>query len=111
MSDLQVFINNEVVFEFDRNFSVGDEQLAFLDKMDADMDKGIKIYGELLKNPDSQQRATFVTMNLIRALKQDNDAIITASCAYLLNRNPDLIEVHANDHEQSIKIEFITEEE
>ena len=109
MNKLAVFINNENVFEFYRELTFADQQLSFLDKMDSDMDNGIKIQGELLTNPDSQQRASFVVMNLIKALQQDNEAVITASCAYLVNRFPKLIEVHANDHGNTVKIELIDE--
>jgi len=80
---------------------------VFLDNMDADMERGIKIQGERITSPDKQQRARFVVMNLIKALQQENNAIISASCAYLINRHPTLLEVHANDHEGSVKIEFI----
>jgi UDP-glucose 6-dehydrogenase len=62
------------------------------------MESAIKIHGELLLNPASQQRATFVIMNLITALQQGNEAVKYASCAYLVSRHPRLIEVHANDH-------------
>ena len=110
MNKLAVLINNEIVFEFDRELTFADQQLVFLDRMDSDMDSGIKIHGELIMNPDSQQRANFVVMNLIKALQQDNEAVITASCAYLVNRFPRLIEVHANDHGKSVKIELIEED-
>ena len=109
MDKLAVFINNEIVFEFKRDLTFEDQQLAFLDKMDSDMESGVKIHGELLINPAARQRATFVAMNLIKALQQGNDAVISASCAYLVNRNPALIEVHANDHDNAIKIELIEE--
>jgi len=109
MSKLAVLVNNEIVFEFDRDMIFGEQQLAYLDRMDSDMESGIKIQGELLVNPDSQQRATFVVMNLIKALQQDNEAVISASCAYLVNRHPALIEVHANDHANAVKIELIEE--
>jgi len=107
MDNLTIYINNEVVLEFRRDYHIDDEQLAFLDRMDANMDKGIKIYGELLENPNSRQRATFVTMNLIKALQQDNQAIQTASCVYLINRMPELIEVHAKNSDNKIIIELI----
>lgn len=109
MDKLTVLINNEIVFEYDRNLTFADQQLAFLDRMDADMERGIKIQGELLVNPDSQQRETFVAMNLIKALQQDNEAGISASCAYLVSRHPALIEVHANDQDNAVKIELIEE--
>ena len=110
MDKLTVFINNENVFEFDRDLTFSDQQLAFLDKMDSDMDKGIKMHGELLTSPDNQQRATFVAMNLIKALQQDNEAVKTSSCAYLVNRLPALVELHANDHGKTVKIELVEEE-
>ena len=110
INKLSIFISNENVFEFDRKLLLVDEQLAFLDKIDSDMDKGIKVNGELLASPDKQQRATFIAMNLLKALQQENDAIITASCVYLLNRFPRLIEVHANNHDKTINIDLIEED-
>ena len=109
MNKLVVFVNNEIVFEFDRDLTFEDQQLAFFDRMDSDMESGIKMHGELLLNPGSQQRATFVAMNLIKALQQGNEAVKSASCAYLVNRHPALIEVHANDHADTVKIELIEE--
>lgn len=110
MKKLVVFVNNEIVFEFDREISFEEGQLAFLDKMDSDMDKGIKIRGELISSPDSMQRAMFIAMNLIKGLQQNNEAVIASSCAYLTNRNPVLAEVHANDLEGSVDIEFREEQ-
>jgi len=109
MNKLAILVNDEIVFEFDRDLIFEDQQLAFLDQMDSDMESGIKIHDELLVDPDSQQRATFIAMNLIKALQQGNEAAISASCAYLVNRFPVLIEVHANDHGNTVKIELIEE--
>ena len=107
MNKLIIFVNNENVFEFDKNSTLEGQQLAFLDKMDSDMKEGIKLSGELFRGPDSHQRSTFVAMNLIKALQQNNQAAIFASCAYLINRHADVLEVHANDHDNNISIEFI----
>ena len=110
MNKLSVLVNNEPVFEFDRDITFDEHQLVFLNRMDSDMDKGIKVRGHLQVDPDSEQRATFVVMNLIKALQQNNEAVVSASCAYLVNRHPALIEVHANDDVDSVKIELIEEE-
>jgi hypothetical protein len=110
MKKLTVFVNDQVVYEYDRERTFDDRQLEFLDKMDSDMARGIKIQGELITRPDSKQRATFVAMNLVKALQQENEAKIAVSCAYLSQRQPQLIEVHANDHEQKVKIELVEEQ-
>jgi hypothetical protein len=107
MKTLSVFINDQLVYEYDKDKSFDDRQQAFLDKMDSDMNRGLKIQGELITTPDSQQRAKFVAMILIKALQQEKDAIISASCAYLVNRQPSLIEIRVNDHENTVNIELI----
>ncbi|MGD8783479.1 MAG: hypothetical protein PVF28_00935 [Thioalkalispiraceae bacterium] len=110
MKKLTVFVNDQSVFDYATETELSMEKLAFLDKMDSDMDRGIKIHGELIARPDSQQRAMFVAMNLIKALQQDKQAIISASCAYLANRQPGLIEIHANDNGDKLDINFVEEQ-
>lgn len=109
MDNLTIFVNKQPVFECDRDMPMPDDKLAFLDKMDSDMGRGIKIQGELIRDPDVQQRAKFMAMNLIKALQQDNQAVIQASCAYLVNRLPGLVEVQVNEEGRQINIEFVEE--
>ncbi|MEJ2142317.1 MAG: hypothetical protein P8Y24_08180 [Gammaproteobacteria bacterium] len=109
MKTLTIYVNEEAVYEYDRDTHLEESQLAFLDKMDRDMGRGIKVKGELIANPDKKQRANFVVMNLIKAMKQDNDAIISVSCAYLANRIPALVEVHANKNNDAMNIDLIEE--
>lgn len=108
MAIVNVLVNDQVVHEYDRDTALDEQQLAFLDKIDSDMDRGIRIRGELISNPDAGQKAMFVAMNLVRALQQGNEAVVAVSCAYLANRNPALTEVHARDHENTVVIEFGT---
>ena len=109
MKKLTIFANDQIAYEYDKDITLEQGQLAFLDKVDSDMDRGIKIQGKLISSPDSKQRATFVAMNLIRALQQDNQPIIYSSCAYLANRFPRLVEVHANDQGNTVNIELVEE--
>lgn len=109
MKTLTVFINDQIAHEYDKELTIDEQKLTFFDKMDADMDQGIKIQGKLIPSPDLKQRATFVAMNLIRALQQDNQAIISASSAYLANRLPSLAEVHARDQGNTVNIELVEE--
>lgn len=109
MNKLSVLINDQLTFEYDCSTELDDKQLEFFDKMDGDMDRGFKFYGELVADSDSKQKATFVAMNLLRALQQEDKAKIMVSCAYLSSRLPNVIEVHAKDQDGRIKIEFIEE--
>lgn len=110
MSKLSLLLNNEVVYDHDRDIHLEDQQLAFLDKMDADMSKGIKISGQLITNPDEDQRLKFIVLNLIKGLKQENEAVISSSTAYLVARRPALVEVHITDGDSGIDIEFVDEQ-
>jgi len=106
MNKIKLFVNGQVAFDFDKDMVLDESHLTFIDKMDSDMKKGIKINGELFSNPDKLQRAEFTVMNLIRALQQENQAIVEASCAYISNRLPEIYEVHVKSHESGVKVEF-----
>jgi len=107
MSKIILLVNDKVAFDFDKDMSLDESQLTFLDKMDSDMKKGIKINGQLFSNPDEKQRAEFTVLNLIRALQQENQAVVSASCAYISNRLAEINEVHVNDHESGVKVVFL----
>jgi len=109
MKKLNIYIDDESVLEYDSSQSLDEQQLAFLDKMDRDMEKGIKLQGELIANPDKQQRAKFVALNLLRAISHDNQASISVSCAWLANRFSNLIEVHINQTDGTIEVELVEE--
>ena len=109
MNIITFFVNDQLVFEYDRDTVLQNEQLDFLDKMDTDMDRGVKIRGELLSDPDSQQRATFVALNLLRAMQQENQGAIAVSCAYLSTRLPGLHEVHVSNEEGAVTVELLEE--
>jgi len=85
---LTIYINDEVIFDYDGAIDLEQSQVEFLEKMDTDMNRGIKLQSKAIDNPDTDQRAMFVVMNLIRALQQENNAVITVSCAYLTHKNP-----------------------
>lgn len=109
MKKMSVFVNDAIAFEYDKEITLDDSQLAFLERMDRDMDRGFKINGEMYTQPDTKQRARFVTMNLLKALQQENSAAIAVSCAYLSKRIPTLIEIHARDQDDKVNIELVEE--
>ena len=106
MDTLTIIVNGELAYEYDKATELSEQQLTFLDKMDEDMARGIKIRGELISTPDRQQRATFIAMNLLKALMQQDEAKIMVSCAYLCSRFPTLTEVQASDQDDGVAIEL-----
>ena len=67
MNSLTIFVNEQAVYEYEGATTLNDGQLEFLDKMDSDMDRGLKIQRELINQPSPRQRATFVALNLSAA--------------------------------------------
>jgi len=106
---LLVFVNNKSVFKYGFSIELDDQQRVFLDTMDSDMSRGFKISGEMITEPNEEQRAKFVAMNLIKALQQDNEASVMSCCAYLVQRQPKLREVRVSDGNEGVVVEFVVE--
>jgi hypothetical protein len=109
LKKLVLVVNGEPVREYDRGKTLAEGQLAYLDKMDSDMGRGIRIHGEHINAPDDEQRALFIAMTLLRTLQQGNEAAATACFAYLARCKPNLVEIHADDQDDGVHIEFIPE--
>lgn len=92
---LVVLINGESQLEYDRGKPLPESQLQYLDRMDEQMNAGIRLASEWVEHPDGLQRAKFVAMHLVDALQQGHEAPVAASCAYLASRLPDLKQIKA----------------
>ena len=110
---MAVFLNGEALIEYDRSKSLTEGQQAYLERMDKQMDQGITSADQSIPHPDSQQRAQFVALNLINALRTDDEARIAATCAYLANRHPDFKQVRAdiNQDNGAVLIDLVTDQE
>lgn len=106
-----VLVNGQAIVEYDRSQSLPAHQRAFLDKMDGDMDEGFTLGGEFIADPDQVQRAQFVAINLVHALKSENDALAAASCAYLASRLPELRQLRADDVAGGTHMDLVFDEE
>lgn len=104
-------MNGQPVIEYDRSKRLPGHQRSFLDKMDMDMDKGIRMNGRSTENPDLGVRLQYIAMHLIQAIQKDNEPMISAMCAYLANRTPDLKKVVAEDQGENISIDLVFNEE
>ena len=109
---LAVLLNGEAVLEYDRDVTLTDAQRDSLQKMDSKMDKGFELAGEQITSPDKNQRFQFITMNLIQSLlKEENEALIAASTAYLAENLPDLKQVTADDRSGQMIIDLVFDKE
>ena len=107
MSDsMVVLVNGEALFEYDRTKILPEQQKQYLDRMDQQMDNGITLGDESVGDPSQQQRAQFVSLTLLNAIKYDNEAVIAAMNSYLAIRYPDMKQVKADRDEDSGKVMF-----
>ena len=104
---LEIFLNGKLIIEYERNQRLPGKQREFLDAMDLDMDQGINLDGTVINSPTSQQRSHYVSLKLIQALRSNNHGMITASCAYLANRQPRLHQIKADEEGEAITLELV----
>lgn len=104
---MAVVMNGEAKVEYDRQKPLPGIQRRFLDKMDADMNLGLTLNGERIAEPDLTQRAQFVALHLVHALKSDDDERIAALCAYLANRLPELHQIAIQEHGEEVAIDLV----
>ena len=108
---MQVIVNGQSQIEYDRNKSLPENQLEYLDKMDQEMDSGFELAGEQIDEPDLLQRAQFVAGYLAQALFSENDQMIAASCSWIAVRLPDLKQVKILQDDKQISIDLVFDEQ
>jgi len=108
---LAVLLNDIAQLEYDRDKPLPPHQAAYLDKMDTKMDKGIMVGEATIENPDINQRAQFITANLLSAMKSNDEEMTAALCTWLANRLPDLKQVKIDEKGDRIAIDLVFDEE
>ena len=108
---MAVFLDGIAQLEYDRSKLMPDHQAAYLDKMDTKMDAGIFLDGEMIANPDLDQRTRFAAANLAAALKNNDESMAAAMCSYMAIRMPELKQVKIEDDDGEISIELIFDED
>jgi len=108
---LYIELNGASVIEYDRNIRLPGHQRRFLDKMDEDMSDGIELVGEAIEQPNPVQRAQFVAIQLLTAMRQNEEGLIAATCAYLANRYPEMRKVVAKELGDNVSLDLVFNEE
>ena len=107
---LSVYINGEKVLEYDKNTRHPGKQRQYLDGMDIDMDEGIELNDEMITSPDKMQRVNYVAISLLYGIHSESDGMISATCAYLANRAPELKQIRAVEKGEEITMDLIFNE-
>jgi len=106
-SIMAVLLNGIAQLEYDRGKLLPAQQAAYLDRMDATMDNGIRLGNEIVRNPDRNQRAQFAAANLVHALKTDDESMAAAMCSYLAIRLPELKQVLIEEVAGTVSVELV----
>lgn len=104
---LAVVIDGQKILHYDRNNTLPQVQQQYLDKMDQKMAQGIEYGTEVIGQPSNTQRAQYVANLLINALKENDDPLAAATCAYLATRFPDLQQVKSRQKNGNNLIELV----
>lgn len=108
---LAVLLNGIAQLEYDRDKPLSEYQTSYLDAMDAKMDAGIDIDGQLIEQPDINQRVQFVAANMLNAMKNDEEGMTSALCSYIASRLPDLKQVKITEDDNSVTIDLVFDED
>lgn len=107
---LIVLLNGVSQLEFDRDKVLPTRQQEYLDRMDAQMDGGITLEDGRIDSPDAMQRARFVAVNLVQAVRNAEASVAAAMCAYLAVRLPELRQVSATEEGETVLIDLVFDE-
>ena len=106
-NNLAVVVNGELIVQYDRAKPLPGQQRAYLDRLDERMDRGFELNDTRIDAPDVAQRAQLITLHLIDALNNNEDSLISALCAWLANRLPDLKQVKVDGKGAEVAIDLV----
>ena len=107
-------LEGQEVLTYDRAIALTDQQKTYLEDMDRTLEEGFVLAGQKVEQPDLEQKTQFVALNLVQALKKEDDKMAIILFSYLVDRMPDLKQARAKVKEtksgDKIGVEFIFDE-
>ncbi len=100
---LAILLNGIAQLEYDREVALVAKQADYLEKMDQQMAKGVRLGDETIDTPELEQQAQFVASNLYHAIRADNESAAAAMCSWLAVRIPELKQVQMSDVQGDVK--------
>jgi|GEM_PF-298608 len=108
---LVVTMNATPMLEYDRSKNLSQTQKQSLLLMEEKLAQGISLHGQFIAKPTLEQRIEFVTANLISAVIKDEEVMAAASCAYVAQALPELLQIKAVEKQGEVTIELVFDKE
>jgi len=106
---LYISLNGKKIIEYERDKRLPGHQRLFLNKMDDDMSRGFTLGGEMIHQPDENDRMNYIAMKLVQGILADNQGLISAMCAYIASRYTAVREIQAWEEGDQVAITFTFE--
>lgn len=103
---LVIYRNGATVYSFDKREGLARMQFAYVQRMDADMDRGISLEGERIRSPNLAQRTRFVVGQLIEAVNIGDSRGIAMLCRWLARHVPELDAIRLEDAGDEYRVEL-----
>lgn len=108
MSDqLRIYLNGTEAYAFDKRAGLARMQFAYVQRMDAEMDRGITLNGEQVRSPAQGQRTQFVIGQLLDALAINDSRGIAMYCRYLAHHVPDLSDIRVEEDGDEYSVDLV----
>jgi hypothetical protein len=104
---LTIYRNGELAYEVDKRDALARMQFAYVQRMDADMDRGIDLDGERITSPTQAQRTHFVIGQLLDAVSINDSRGIAMMCRYLAQRMPELDAIRVEEDGDEYRVDLV----
>lgn len=104
---LTIYRNGEPAYEVDKRDALARMQFAYVQRMDADMDRGIDLDGDRIISPTQAQRTQFVIGQLLDAVSINDSRGIAMMCRYLAQRMPELDAIRVEEDGDEYRVDLV----
>lgn len=104
---LVIYLNGTEAYAFDKRAGLARMQFAYVQRMDADMDRGVSINGARILSPTQSERNQFVIGRLLDAVAVNDSRDIAMLCRYLGQHAPELDAIRVDDGGDEYRVELV----
>ncbi len=104
---LTIYRDGTLVHEFDKRSALERMQFSYVQRMDTDMDKGVRLHGEFILSPSQVQRNQFVISQLLDVLDINDSRSIVMLCRYLARHLPELDSINVVEDGDEYQVDLV----